>query len=453
MINDFIKLPDTVEMILARLEAAGYAAYVVGGATRDLMRGLAPNDYDITTAAKPEEVMAVFAKETVIPTGIQHGTVTLVIDHIPYEITTFRGEGEYTDHRRPDAVEFIDSIEEDLARRDFTVGAIAYSPTRGLCDPFGGVEDVKRGLIRAVGDPMTRFQEDGLRVLRAIRFASVCGFSIEENTARALHEGKHLLRPIAVERQYAELTKAICGNGVSAVFAEFRDVIAEVIPELEQLFDFPQNTPYHDRDVWTHTLAALSAISPDPILRWTMLLHDIAKPACHYTDAKGIAHFKTHPEKGAPIAGEVLSRLKAERVTREEVTALIALHDIDLPSDRDGAHRLLIAYGKERTLRLLAVKEADLAGKSPYGMTHGRDVILPAVRETVNALLAEGVPLSVRDLALRGSDLTDRGYRGREVGTLLNRLLDAVTEGTPNHRDALLAKLRELEDCAQSCGQ
>ena len=179
-----LTLPQTVLSILHRLERAGHAAYVVGGAVRDLLRGLTPHDFDLTTSARPEEVMAVFADETVIPTGIAHGTVTLVIDHIPYEITTFRGEGAYTDHRRPDAVEFIDSIEADLARRDFTVGAIAYSPVRGLCDPFGGVADLQAGLLRAVGDPMTRFEEDGLRILRALRFASVCGFAVEEETAR-----------------------------------------------------------------------------------------------------------------------------------------------------------------------------------------------------------------------------------------------------------------------------
>ncbi|MBR2131456.1 MAG: hypothetical protein IJ955_02785, partial [Oscillospiraceae bacterium] len=372
MINSFIKLPDRVEAILYRLEQAGYAAYVVGGAVRDLIRNIPPQDYDITTSATPRQVMDVFREESVLPTGVQHGTVTLVIDERAYEITTFRGEGTYTDHRRPDTVQFIDSVEADLARRDFTVGAIAYSPKRGVCDPFGGVRDVKRGIIRAVGDPMTRFREDGLRVLRAIRFASVCGFTIEEKTAKALHEGKHLVRGVSAERQYAELTKTLCGERVEETLVEFGDVIAEIIPEISKLFDFPQNTPYHDRDVWRHTLAALRAIRPDPILRWTMLLHDIAKPDCHYVDAKGVAHFKTHPEKGAPIAGEILTRLRADRGTKDEVTTLIALHDVDLPCERGGIYRLLIELGKDRMQRLLWVKEADLAGKSSYGQTHGR---------------------------------------------------------------------------------
>lgn len=436
-------LPHTVTSILTRLEAAGHAAYLVGGAVRDLIRGISPHDWDLTTAARPEEVTALFADETVIPTGLQHGTVTLVIDHVPYEITTFRGERGYTDHRRPDAVEFLDSIEADLARRDFTAGAIAYSPTRGLCDPFGGLADVQAGILRAVGDPMTRFAEDGLRILRALRFASACGFVVEAETARALHAGKHLIAPVAVERIYNELTRTLCGAGVEQVLLTYGDILTEVIPELTPLFGFLQNTPYHDRDVWAHTAATVAAVPPDPILRWTMLLHDIAKPACHYTDEGGTSHFKTHPEKGAPIADAILTRLRAERVTREEAVALIALHDIDLPNPaerggRAAVYRLLVKLGKERTLRLLEVKEADLAGKSPYGRTHGRDVILPAVRETVEELLAEGAPLTVRDLAVSGSDLLMRGLRGREVGDTLARLLEAVIDGAPNEREALL---------------
>lgn len=436
-----LTVPARVSEILARLESAGFAAYAVGGAIRDLIRGKAPHDWDITTSARPEQVMEVFADESVIPTGIRHGTVTLVIDHTPYEITTFRGEGAYTDHRRPDAVEYLDSVEADLARRDFTAGAIAYSPTRGLCDPFGGVADVQQGILRAVGDPLTRFREDGLRVLRALRFASACGFTIEERTAAALHEGKDLVRPIAVERIYSELTRTLCGENAAATLASFADLLAVVIPELTPTFGYPQQTPYHDRDVWMHTLAALEAVPADPILRWTMLLHDIAKPACHKRDANRVDHFKGHPQKSAEMAEAILSRLRAERMTREEVTALIALHDVELPQNRAECHRLLVRLGKERTLRLLAVKEADLAGKSQFGRTHGRDVILPAVKETVNRLLAENAPLSVRDLAVKGSDLTSLGYRGRAVGETLDRLLDAVICGTPNEREALLATL------------
>ena len=259
-------LPETVVSILAQLEDAGFAAYAVGGAIRDLIRGVPPHDWDITTAAPPEKVMEIFRRETIIPTGLQHGTVTLVIDHTPYEITTFRGETGYSDHRRPDEIHFLDSVEADLARRDFTAGAIAYSPFRGICDPFNGTEDVKRGILRAVGDPATRFEEDGLRILRALRFASSCGFTIEEQTAAAIHQGKHLVAPIATERIYSELTRTLCGNGIEQVLLDYPDVFAAVIPELEALFDCPQSSPYHCKNVWAHTASAVAAISPDPIL-------------------------------------------------------------------------------------------------------------------------------------------------------------------------------------------
>ncbi len=431
-------IPSSVSHILARLEEAGFAAYAVGGALRDLIRGVEPHDWDIATAALPEQVMEVFAGEQIIPTGIRHGTVTLVIDHIPYEITTFRGEGEYTDHRRPDAVHFLDSIEADLARRDFTAGAIAYSPTRGLCDPFGGVADVQAGILRAVGDPLTRFAEDGLRVLRALRFASACGFTIAPDTTAALHAGRELISPIAVERIYSELTRMLCGDGVEAVLITFGDVLAVAIPELEPLFGFAQNTPYHNRDVWAHTAATVAAIEPDPVLRWAMLLHDIAKPACHYVDARGVDHFKTHPEVGAPIADAVLARLRAPRAVREEAVELIRLHDMDLPSDPAEIHRLLAKLGRERTLNLLSVKRADLAGKSDYGRTHGRDVILPHVQTVVYDLLAQNAPLSVRDLAVSGADLAALGLRGPAIGVTLATLLDAVLSGTPNVKEELI---------------
>lgn len=431
-------LPSAVTAILARLEEAGFAAYAVGGAIRDLIRGVAPHDWDITTSAKPEAVMEVFANETVVPTGIKHGTVTLVIDHTPYEITTFRGDVGYSDHRRPDAVEFLDSIEADLARRDFTAGAIAYSPTRGFCDPFSGVDDVKAGILRAVGDPMTRFTEDGLRILRALRFASACGFVIEENTARALHEGKHLIAPLAAERIYSELTRTLCGDGVEEVLLSYGDVIAVAIPQLEPMLGCPQSSPYHNRNVWAHTAASVAAAPADPILRWTMLLHDIAKPLCRVQDESGTDHFPAHPEAGAPIAEAILTRLKAERATKEAVTQLVQLHDLPLPTRQSEMHRLLIRLGWERTEQLFKVKSADLSAKAPYAACHGWDTALSPAMELANALLAGGAPLSVRELAVSGSDLTALGYQGKAVGETLERLLTAVTDGTPNEKAALL---------------
>ena len=429
-------LPQIVRDILARLESAGFAAYAVGGATRDLIRGLPPHDWDLTTSAKPQEVMEVFSNQTVIPTGIQHGTVTLVIDHTPYEITTFRGETGYTDHRRPDEVRFLDSIEADLARRDFTAGAIAYSPTRGICDPFGGVQDVQAGILRAVGDPMTRFQEDGLRILRALRFASACGFTIEEKTAQALHEGKHLIAPIAAERIYSELTRMLCGEGVEQVLLHYGDVIAVAIPELAPLFGVIPNHPDYNRDLWAHTAASVAAVPADPIIRWTMLLRDLALPAC----PDGEEGYALHPAQSAELAQKVLTRLKSDRATMEAVTKLIAVHETVLPTHRGELHRLLIRMGKELPIQLIRVKQADWNTKACTQEN------LLQMRQSVSVLakmayLIDCEPLSVRELAVNGRDLMALGYRGKAVGEALEKLLYAVTDGTENTREALLSFL------------
>lgn len=433
-------LPDTVAAILAKLEAAGFAAYAVGGAIRDLIRGVPPHDWDITTAATPEKVIEVFKGETIIPTGLKHGTVTLVIDHIPYEITTFRGDVGYTDHRRPDAVRFLDSIEADLARRDFTAGAIAYSPTRGLCDPYGGVQDVQKGILRAVGDPLTRFEEDGLRILRALRFASACGFTIEEKTARALHEGKHLIAPIAAERVYSELTRMLCGSAIEQVLLDYGDVIAVAIPELEPLFGYLPPHPDYDRDLWAHTAATVASIQPDPVLRWTMLLHDLALPSCLSVPECSSESYPLHPQMSALLAESVLTRLKSDRATMDAVTELVAWHETVIPTDRGELHRLLIRLGKERPLQLLQVKRADLNAKA-LTMDHLRQM-----RENLSVLarmtyIIDCLPLSVRDLAVDGRDLMALGYRGKEIGEALERLLLATTEGLPNTREDLMAHL------------
>ena len=436
-------LPDTVVSILAKLESAGFAAYAVGGAIRDLIRGVPPHDWDLTTAATPEQVLEVFKGETIVPTGLKHGTLTLVIDHIPYEITTFRGEVGYSDHRRPDEVHFLDSIEADLARRDFTAGAIAYSPTRGLCDPYGGVQDVQKGILRAVGDPMTRFEEDGLRILRALRFASACGFTIEERTARALHEGKQLIEPIAVERIYSELTRMLCGSGVEQVLLDFGDVIAVAIPELAPLFGYLPPHPDYDRDLWAHTAASVASVYSEPVLRWTMLLHDLALPSCLSVPECRSESYTLHPQMSALLAENVFTRLKSDRATMEAATQLIARHETVLPTDRGELHRLAIRLGKQLPIWLLLVQRADLKAKT---QTRERSL---QMRENISILarltyVVDFLPLSVRDLAVGGKDLLELGYRGKEIGESLERLLMATTEGLPNTREDLLAHLATL---------
>ncbi len=446
MVNIQLNIPPVVADILARLEGAGHSAYAVGGALRDLIRGIPPHDWDIATSATPDEVAAVFVGENLIPTGIAHGTQTLVIDHIPYEITTYRTEEGYSDHRRPDSVHFVDSIEEDLARRDFTVNAMAYSPARGFCDPFDGRGDIERRLIRCVGEPDRRFEEDGLRILRALRFAAICDYRVEIETATSLHRCKELVRPVAAERIYTELNKLLCGASAAKMLAEFADVIAVIIPELEPCFSFEQRTPYHYLDVWAHTLGVLDATDrSDTVLRWAALLHDIGKPSCHRRDEKGRDHFKGHPKVSAEMSRAIFERLHSDKRTRDEVCFLIEHHDIDLPETTADLHRLLAAHGFERIERLLALKVCDAAAQAEYARTHGRASALPRVFADLEALKGTNVCLSVNDLTINGRDLLALGAKGKQIGELQAKSLDAVIDGTvENDRDALIEMAKRL---------
>lgn len=443
-----LNIPPVVADILARLEGAGYASYAVGGALRDLMRGIDPHDWDIATSATPDEVAAVFEGENLIPTGLAHGTQTLVIDRIPYEITTFRCETGYSDHRHPDGVRFVDSIEEDLARRDFTVNAMAYSPLRGFCDPFDGRGDIDRRLIRCVGEPDRRFNEDGLRILRALRFAAVCDYAIEDETASSLHRCRELVLPVAAERIYTELNKLLCGIAAPKLLAEFADVVAVVIPELADTFGFEQRTPYHYLDVWAHTLGVLDAAAPvDPLLRWAALLHDIGKPSCHRRDKNGRDHFKGHPKVSAEMAYSIFERLHSDKRTRDEVCFLIEYHDIDLPDSRADLHRLLAAHGYERIERLLALKACDAAAQAEYARTHGRASALPRVYADLEALRSADICLSVNELAINGRDLLALGAKGRQIGELQAKLLDAVIDGAIENRKDLLIEAAKRMMC------
>ena len=400
-----IALPAAVRTAIDRLEAAGYPAWAVGGCVRDSLRGLPPHDWDLTTAARPEAVCAVFVGERVLETGIRHGTVTVLLDGMPLEITTYRAEGAYSDGRRPDRVTFIDRIEDDLARRDFTVNAMAYSPVRGLCDPFGGRADLERGLLRAVGDPDARFTEDGLRILRGARFESKTGFSIEPETARAMRRQLARLDGVAAERVFAELTGLLTGRWVGRALRTERDVIARALPEVTPMFGLCQHNPHHRYDVWEHTVRAVEAAPAEPALRWAMLLHDIGKPACYTIDL------------------------------RDEVLDLVELHDYPLGQDEKTVRRRLARLGEARVRRLLLVKKCDCTGQDTY------DVHLAELQQTerlVNAVLAADACLSLRDLAISGRDLTALGLHGRAVGETLRWLLAQVVDGAlPNDPETL----------------
>ncbi len=444
-----LRLPAQVERAIALLQSAGREAYVVGGAVRDAVLGAEVHDWDLTTSALPEELVQIFCRYPVAETGLRHGTLTVLLDGLPLEITTYRTDGTYTDHRRPDTVCFTRSLREDLARRDFTVNAMAYAPGSGLTDPFGGREDLARGVLRCVGDPERRFREDALRILRGLRFASVLGLEPEENTERALRRCGPLLRAVAAERVRTELTGLLLGEQVERVLLEYADVAAVPIPELEPMFGLDQHNFHHDRDLWRHTAAVTAAAPRTPVLRWAALLHDVGKPACFSLDENGVGHFYGHAAKSAELADQILTRLRFDNAGRKRFLTLIRYHDLPLQAEAKQLRRLLNRLGPETVRDLIALHRADTVGLAPAFQERLGE--LDRVEALLDELLRARTCFSLRDLAIRGEDLLAMGLRGREVGETLQACLTAVLEERlPNRREELLAfagALREdLED-------
>ena len=314
-----IKIPKDVASIIDQLDEHGYDAYVVGGCVRDSILGRTPNDWDICTSATPDQMIAIFEDYEVIPTGLQHGTITIVINHTPYEITTFRIDGKYLDNRRPDKVSFTTDIVQDLSRRDFTMNSMAYNPKVGLVDPYNGQQDIQSKVIRCVGNADDRFNEDALRIIRALRFASVYGFEISSDTAQSIHNNAGLLNNIAVERINVELCKLLCGKGVLDILLNYSDVIATIIPEIKPCIGFNQNNRYHQYTIYDHIAHAVSNYTgQDIIVKVALLLHDIGKPLCYTEDENG-GHFYGHGEPSRDIAEEVVRRLKFDNYTQKNV--------------------------------------------------------------------------------------------------------------------------------------
>ena len=435
-----MRLPEGAAFILERLKARGYQAYVVGGCVRDALMDLTPKDYDVCTDALPEALQAIFADCRVIETGLRHGTLTVLYDHEPYEVTTFRVDGAYSDHRHPDGVTFVSDVTADLGRRDFTVNAMAWSPDAGLVDAFGGQSDLRDRLIRCVGDPETRFGEDALRILRALRFASVYGFSIEENTAAAIHALKGTLKNVAAERIRAELAKLLCGQGAEGILRGYSDVIFTLFPPLAAMHGFDQRTPYHRYDVWEHTLRALAASPATEVMRLTMLLHDSGKPASFILDERGVGHAHGHPKRSAEIARHVLTQLRVDNATLDRVTLLVANHDYPLTPERRIILRRLSRFGEEVLRQLIEVHRADGLGKGTVSAEQVEDWTSTMLR-SLDAVLAEKPCFTLKGLAVTGSDLIAAGIpKGRAIGQCLERLLEQVIDGKlPNERDALLS--------------
>lgn len=438
-------LPPQVNTAISMLYAAGYEAFLVGGAVRDYVRDNSPaKDWDITTNALPAQVESVFSGYHLIETGLKHGTVTVVIDHEPIEITTYRIDGDYSDHRHPDSVHFTRSLKEDLERRDFTMNALAYSPQKGIVDLVGGRKDIEDGIVRCVGDPNHRFQEDGLRMLRALRFASVYGMAIEAETASAIHRNKELLKGIAAERIQVELTKMLCGKGVTKVLEEFSDVIAIPIPEILPMFHFEQRNPHHDKDVWDHTIAVIESITPEPVLRWAALLHDIGKPSCFSLAEEGIGHFFGHSDQSTSMAECILSRLRFDNASKEQIVRLVRYHDMPITADRKPIKRLLSKHGEDATRQLIELHKADTLGQS--AICRHRIAIFEEVSQMINEILQEESCFTLKDLAANGHDMMTLGFQGPTIGRVLQECLDAVLdEQIPNEHEALMAFAKDRQ--------
>lgn len=424
--------------ILRQLENSGFKAYLAGGCVRDMLMGREPHDFDITTNALPKQTMDVFSDLKVVHTGIKHGTVTVIADGEPFEITTFRVDGCYSDSRHPDSVRFTSELCDDLSRRDLTVNAIAMDRNGDIFDPFGGQQDISDRIIRCVGDPEKRFGEDALRILRTVRFASTLGFTIEENTASAANRLRGRLENVSAERIREELTKLICGENVVSVMLKHRDIIAQAVPELVPCFDFDQRSKYHKYDVYEHIVRAVDAMPMNsPLLRTTMLFHDLGKPHTFKLDENGTGHFKHHAEVGAEIALNVMKRLKYDNDTIKKIHTLILRHSEHIFNEKE-MRLSLSALGPELFRLLMEVKKADNMAKREFVLNENR--WFDRCSSQAEELVANGFCLTLGQLAVNGNDLKTIGFEGRAIGAMLEKLLRAVVVGELENESSVLLK-------------
>lgn len=437
-----IYMPEEVKTAISKLADNGFEAYIVGGCVRDSLLGSKPKDYDITTSAEPNEVEKIFSNYRVIETGIKHGTVTVLINNMPLEITTFRIDSDYSDNRHPENVTFTKSLEEDTARRDFTINALAYNDECGICDFYGGTDDIRNKIIRCVGDADKRFNEDALRIMRAVRFSSVLGFQIEENTKYAIFKNKELLKNISSERIASELVKLLCGENVKKVLLEYADILGVVIPELLPMKGFEQRNIHHIYDIFEHTAVAVENIEPTPILRLTALFHDIGKPKCFFMK-NGEGHFYGHADIGAEMTIKILSRLKFDNNTKNTVTKLVKIHDVQIEETDTAIKRCMNKHTAEIFFMLLKMKQADTLAQSP--MCYDRLEYLGRLEKKAHEIIEKNACFSLKDLAVNGSDLIALGLKpGKELGLILKKILDKVIAGKlPNEKEALIKFTKE----------
>ena len=471
------QIPKEVRYLFHCFEHAGFQLFLVGGCVRNIVAGKPVNDWDLCTNASPEQMIkliddlsavqdnieriyrpiySLYGEEfkkvelKTIPTGIKHGTVTVVVDGTPFEITTYRCDGEYSDGRHPDSVSFTNNLIEDLKRRDFTMNAIAYNPSVGFVDPFGGVKDIRSHYVRCVGNPNDRLHEDGLRVLRAIRFAAQMGYMIEAETARAVHSCKNLLENISVERIQSELCKIlsskVCGN---RILDDFSDVICVFIPEIKPMIGFEQNNPWHSYDVWGHTLACMGAINSysteDINTRLSILFHDIGKPFCYSEDDNGVGHFYGHAKVSAEITESVMRRLRFSNEIVESVVELVKSHDIQFEPTVSAAKKALNRMGDIQLFRLIQLRLCDIFGQNRDFLIERANKI-NMFRACVYKVLEDQSCFKIKDLAVNGNDLMEIGIpEGKDIGLVLSHLLNVVIDGeVENNKDELIQMAKEF---------
>ena len=440
-----ITLPSAIEYVLSTLENNGYECFIVGGCVRDFLMGKMPHDYDVTTSATPEQIKECFKCHKVIETGIKHGTITVVINGENIEITTYRIDGDYKDNRHPEQVEFSKNIEDDVKRRDFTINSIAYNPRSGFVDLFNGRTDIENGVITCVGNADERFNEDALRILRALRFASVLGFDISYETSDSIHKNKALIGNVSMERIWIEFKKLICGINAHKVFLEYVDVIGVFIPEILKTVGFEQNNPYHCYDVFEHTVNAVKNAPDDVIIRLAAFFHDIGKPCVYSQDENGVGHFYSHGKVSEEIANAALTRLRCDNFTKEKVCMLVKYHDRPIELNERAIKKLLTKLSFEDVRSLLVLKRCDTLAQSP-DIHNERCAYLDKIGELVDKIEADDACLSLHSLSIDGNDMKLLGIReGRAIGELLDLVLDSViNEKLPNEKDALLDYVKNL---------
>ena len=440
-----MKLPKHVKAIITTLEHAGFEGYAVGGCVRDTLLGKEPDDWDITTSAAPGQVKGLFSRT--IDTGIQHGTVTVLMDKETYEVTTYRIDGEYEDGRHPKEVVFTANLLEDLKRRDFTINAMAYNDASGIVDAFGGMEDLENKVIRCVGEPAERFTEDALRMMRAVRFSGQLGYEIEEKTGQAVTQLAPTLSKISAERICTELTKLMVSPHPDYLRKAYELGMTKVfLPEFDAVMETPQNNPHHSYSAGEHILHSLNHVRADKVLRFAMLFHDFGKAVTRTTDEEGIDHFHGHVEQSADMADKIMKRLRFDNDTREKVVSLVKYHDLEIGLTPKAVRRAIVKTGEELFPYLLEVKRADVLAQSMY-LREEKEIELQQLEAIYKEVIANKDCTSVKMLAVNGSDLIAAGIKpGKELGNILQQLLEQVLEDpSRNTKEYLLSQISPAE--------